>query len=201
MAKRKQTALVPQQPREPEQLPATIPRFKTSKRKRQRLTLEADTDNRAEFVDQLMRVLGTSSVDFAESLLRQLALVRETVSVTDDAAIGPPDAQALNAALAFVAALKPRNELEATLAVQMVTVHALATDSARRAALPSAHPKLRDLYLRHFERLTTTYTKQLDALRKLRGQDKQTMRIEHVHVNAGGQAVVGQVGHPPKPTA
>ena len=42
-------------------------------------------------------------------------------------------------------------------------------------------------------KLLRTYTAQAEALAKLRRGGEQTVRVEHVHVHAGGQAVVGNV--------
>ena len=42
-------------------------------------------------------------------------------------------------------------------------------------------------------RLMKTYTMQMEVLRRLRNGGQQFMRIEHVHVNDGGQAVIGNV--------
>jgi hypothetical protein len=37
---------------------------------------------------------------------------------------------------------------------------------------------------------------QMEALTKLRRGGEQTVRVEHVHVHNGGQAIVGNVNHP-----
>ena len=37
------------------------------------------------------------------------------------------------------------------------------------------------------------YATQVEVLRRLRSGGQQFMRIEHVHVNDGGQAVIGNV--------
>jgi hypothetical protein len=42
-------------------------------------------------------------------------------------------------------------------------------------------------------RLLRTYATQVEALRRLRNGGSQFMRVEHVHVNEGGQAVIGNV--------
>jgi hypothetical protein len=34
----------------------------------------------------------------------------------------------------------------------------------------------------------------MDTLRRLRNGGSQVVRVEHVHVNAGAQAVIGNVG-------
>jgi hypothetical protein len=38
---------------------------------------------------------------------------------------------------------------------------------------------------------------QVEALQRYRGKGQQKVTVEHVHVHAGGQAIVGAV-HPPK---
>ena len=42
-------------------------------------------------------------------------------------------------------------------------------------------------------RLVRTYAIQVETLRRLRNGGSQLVRLEHVHVHAGGQAVVGVV--------
>src|SRR3984893_14804035 len=45
-------------------------------------------------------------------------------------------------------------------------------------------------------KLLRTFTMQVEALQRYRGKGQQKVTVEHVHVNAGGQAIVGTV-HPP----
>jgi hypothetical protein len=42
-------------------------------------------------------------------------------------------------------------------------------------------------------RLLRAYATQVEALRRLRNGGSQTVRVEHVHVNEGGQALIGNV--------
>ena len=42
-------------------------------------------------------------------------------------------------------------------------------------------------------RLLRAYVTQVEALRRLRNGGSQTLRVEHVHVNEGGQALIGNV--------
>ncbi len=42
-------------------------------------------------------------------------------------------------------------------------------------------------------RLLRAYATQVEVLRRLRTGGSQTVRVEHVHVNEGGQAVIGNV--------
>ena len=42
-------------------------------------------------------------------------------------------------------------------------------------------------------KLLRAYATQVEALRRLRNGGSQFVRVEHVHVNEGGQAVIGNV--------
>lgn len=104
--------------------------------------------------------------------------------------------QQLNAGIAFVAAVAPENELEAALAVQMAGCHALTTDLIGRAvgAENLAHMQA---FGNMAVKLQRTFTAQIEALARMRGKGQQTVRVEHVTVEAGAQAIVGDVHHHP----
>jgi hypothetical protein len=42
-------------------------------------------------------------------------------------------------------------------------------------------------------KLLRTFTMQVEALQRYRGKGQQKVTVEHVHVHAGGQAIVGAV--------
>jgi hypothetical protein len=46
-------------------------------------------------------------------------------------------------------------------------------------------------------RLLKAFATQVEALRRVRNGGSQFLRVEHVHVNDGGQAVIGNVKGPP----
>jgi len=75
----------------------------------------------------------------------------------------------------------------------MVAPHNLATEMVRRAGVCERVDSLA-LYGNLATKLLRTFTSQVEALGRLRGQTtQQTVRVEHVAVEAGGQAVVGAV--------
>ena len=45
-------------------------------------------------------------------------------------------------------------------------------------------------------KLLRTFALQIEALQRYRGKGQQKVTVEHVHVNAGGQAIVGAVHAP-----
>src|SRR3954466_13665862 len=49
--------------------------------------------------------------------------------------------------------------------------------------------------LNQANKLSRTYATLLDALNRHRGKGQEKVTVEHVHVHAGGQAVVGTVEH------
>ncbi|WP_176250841.1 hypothetical protein [Sulfitobacter sp. HGT1] len=89
--------------------------------------------------------------------------------------------------------LRPADGLEGMLAIQMVGTHEAATECLRRAALQNQTFEGRDLALKHATKLMSLYLKQVAALDKHRGKGQQKVTVEHVHVAAGGQAIVGNV--------
>ena len=79
------------------------------------------------------------------------------------------------------------------LAVQMVGCHNLGMTMIRRATTTDRVDFL-STYGNLGAKLLRTFTAQLEALARLRGQTtQQTVRVEHVTVEAGGQAIVGAV--------
>jgi hypothetical protein len=98
-----------------------------------------------------------------------------------------------NTAAALCAGIRPQNETEGMLAVQMVGTHNLAMAMLRRATETDRVDFLAT-YGSLAAKLLRTFTMQTEALARLRGQTgQQTVRVEHVTVEAGGRAVVGAV--------
>lgn len=144
-----------------------------------------------EVKDGVLRLAGTieeqalveaalgQSVDFHDYCLRHLLNLI-------------PEAEAdnytmpINAALAMIAAINPRDELEAMLAVQMVASNHMALMSMRRSNFAET-VESRQMNGNLATKFSRTFTAQMEALSKHRRGGKQI--VEHVHVNQGGQAV------------
>jgi hypothetical protein len=132
----------------------------------------------------LMAALGTTDRDFFGGVVRQLG----------DASSqgGKVDERALNFMLSVVKGIKPRDQVEAMLATQMAAVHVATLTSARRLALAETLPG-QDSAERAFNRLSRTYAAQMEALERYRSGGGQNVTVQHVSVNDGGQAIVGNV--------
>lgn len=96
-------------------------------------------------------------------------------------------------ALDRLSMIKAHNPTEAMLAAQMVNTYEAYVDCHRRAMINADNVILYSTHMKNAERLSNLYMRQLSALDKHRGRGKQQVRVEHVHVAAGGQAVVGHL--------
>lgn len=96
-------------------------------------------------------------------------------------------------ALEHFNSLKPVDGAEGMLAQQMVGTHFAALECLRRAAHPQQTFTGRDMDLKHAHKLMTLYARQLETLNKHRGKGQQKVTVEHVRVEKGGQAFVGNM--------
>ena len=95
-------------------------------------------------------------------------------------------------ALAIVVEIAPQDGVEAMLATQMAAVHIASIRQSRLLASSDTIQQL-EANERAFNKLTRTFTAQMEALRKHRHGGKQTVTVQHVNVEDGGQAIVGNV--------
>lgn len=104
----------------------------------------------------------------------------------------PATSDDVGSALAIVAAVEPRNELEAALAVQIAMTHQLAASLTMRA---QQSPTIKGMteYGNLATKAARTFTAQLDALTRLRSGGKQVVEHRHYNIdNRGGQTVVAE---------
>jgi hypothetical protein len=104
----------------------------------------------------------------------------------------------LDHALVSINDIKPKDAVEAMLASQMVATHNAAMQNLARAngLLNSKVYKEIELGSKAFNvanKLTRTYTMQIEALQRYRGKGAQKMVIEHVNINSGGKAIIGSI--------
>src|SRR5580692_9339740 len=136
---------------------------------------------------RLMSAFGTAEPGFATLMLSGII----------NAACGgepsyPPGSGEINDALAAVTGIGARDETEGMLATQMIATHFAAISALRRLKGSETVPQ-QDSYGNLGVKLLRTFTMQVEALQRYRGKGQQKVTVEHVHVNAGGQAIVGTV--------
>jgi hypothetical protein len=99
----------------------------------------------------------------------------------------------LNVALSQVAELDPQNALESMIVSQMIAVNTSIGRVMKLAMCEEQTQVGREIYLNLATKLQRTFLQQVETLQKIRGKGQQTVRVEHVTVNKGGQAMVGTI--------
>ncbi len=99
----------------------------------------------------------------------------------------------LSATVAALMGIGPKDELEGMMAAQLVAAHNAAMECYRRAMIGEQTFEGRRENLAQANKLSRTYAALLEALNRHRGKGQQKVTVEHVHVHAGGQAIVGAV--------
>jgi hypothetical protein len=89
--------------------------------------------------------------------------------------------------------LKPRDPIEGMAIGQAIACHNAAMECYRSAMLSEqTFPGWRES-LNQANKLSRTFAALIEALDRHRGKGRQRITVEHVTVNAGGQAIVGTV--------
>lgn len=125
-----------------------------------------------------------SNMDVSNGLVMQLAALGFHGKQIDE--------PAANLALGFVDSMEPRDAAEALLVTQMAAIHQATMMMARRLNQVDSIP-LQDSAERALNKLGRTFTAQMDTLKRYRSKGQQTVRVERVMVQDGGQAIVGNV--------
>ena len=92
----------------------------------------------------------------------------------------------------LVRGFNPRDETEALLAAQMAAIHN-ATMAAARLLRHVETITQQDSASNMLNKLARTFASQVEALKKYRSSGEQTIKVQHVTVNDGGKAIVGNV--------
>jgi hypothetical protein len=134
----------------------------------------------------LMEALATTDACFVVGLIGQLADAGTRRRKVDE--------RELNFMLSVVKGAKPKDQIEAMLAAQMAAVHTATMTFARRLANVENIAQ-QDSAERAFNKLARTFASQVEALKRYRMGGEQKVTVQHVTVNEGGQAIVGNVRH------
>jgi hypothetical protein len=92
----------------------------------------------------------------------------------------------MSATVAALVGIGPKDELEGMMAAQLLAAHNAAMECYRRAMIGEQTFEGRRENLSQANKLSRTYAVPLDSLNRHRGKGQQTVRVEHVTVQAGG---------------
>lgn len=149
------------------------------------LVIDTDPPGEKNGMITLMDAMGTHDLAFFTGYLTQIIN-----ATTPKKGAGDDHATSVNSALSFIRGLKPRDELEAAMAAQMMTTHnAVMTFARRLNAVETIQQQ--DSAINAYNKLTRTFAAQMEALKRYRSTGEQKVTVQHVTVSDGGQAIVG----------
>ena len=90
--------------------------------------------------------------------------------------------------------MKPRDQLEAALAMQMAAVHHATMNAVEKLGAATKR-EVAELHEKALNRLARTFAAQMEALKRYRSKGEQRVYVERVNVSEGGQAIIGPVSH------
>jgi hypothetical protein len=151
---------------------------------------------------RLVDAFGTRSLEFVRSMLNGLGSATADHLLDFDFNPGRPKQVAFNAALAVISGVQPKDEIEAMLAAHMAVTNIALLDLFARTRGSIANHRYEGDGIKRLEvlgnltiKFMRAYTMQVEALTRKRRKGEQNIRVKHVHVYAGGQAVVGNISH------
>lgn len=132
-------------------------------------------------VADLTRAFGTADIEFMERTLHQVlnAVSGGTTNITE---------HQFNGVIASVAAIEPRDEIEAMLATQMTAAQDAAMVLLRQMQNADTIVQ-RDSAGNLAGKFMRIYTTQMEALRRHRSPGEQRVVVQHVHLTAEQAAV------------
>ena len=144
--------------------------------------------------DKVVRVADPTQIAGSSSEAWTHVLVNQTLKSLWTKHSDPEQcSQQLDGAIDALLGIGSQDVIEGMLAGQMIAAHNAAMECYRRAMLGEQSFEGRNMNLAQANKLSRTYGALAEALNRHRGKGQQKMTVEHVHVHAGGQAVVGVV--------
>ncbi len=151
-------------------------------------SIEVETEGIEKALGSLNSATGTNREMVGIRLIQQIGA---TFGLSKPPSADDSVVQAINT----LAELAPRNLPEAMLAAQMIATHEAAMKFMCNAVLSDQTSEGQQTNVVRATRLMRLHLEQVEAMQKLRGlASQQKVTVEHVHVYAGGQAVVGSIG-------
>jgi hypothetical protein len=145
-----------------------------------------DISRSAEQRAALGSVSGSDDPDFTLNLASQVVAAHWRGNSSSDE-------RQEDATLAAMRGLEPRDPIEGMAIGQAIACHNAAMECYRRAMISEQTFEGWRESLTQGSKLSRTFAALVEALDRHRGRGQQRITVEHVTVNAGGQAIVGTV--------
>jgi hypothetical protein len=96
--------------------------------------------------------------------------------------------------LSWHSSRRPKNEIEAALAIQMACTHAVAMAVLSRAGGAYGGDGHIARMASASARLLNAFANQVETMRRLRNGGTQVIRVERIEVSDTAQAIIGNIG-------
>ncbi len=134
------------------------------------------------FTAHLFDTCGSGSAAFTKAMIDRIEAATRARGTTDTTGD-----DRLNSIFALMVGIAPKDEFEAVIAEQIITLHLLSAEMMTRARHTDTMDKLQ-IYTTAATKLSRTMVAQTEALARLRTGGKQQVIVKHVYVN--GNAIV-----------
>jgi hypothetical protein len=142
---------------------------------------------------KLLETFGTPDTDLQAILLKQVLMTFDGCRSSKGSCNDDELVSFGNQALALLQGIAPRDAIEGLLAIQMISVHNVAMQTMKMAMFSNQTFEGKEASVNQANKMLRTFVAQMEALRKHRSGGQQKVTVEHVHINKGGQAIVGTV--------
>lgn len=127
-------------------------------------------------------ITGTEDPELGASMIRSATEATQAVAQIPNESI-----------VSLYEELQPRNILESMLIGEMTAAHSHCLELFKKAGDNTVF-EIQASRLKLADKLMRTFASCLETLEKTRRGGNQTVKVEHLHIQEGAQAVVGNVG-------
>jgi hypothetical protein len=99
----------------------------------------------------------------------------------------------VNASLSVFTGMKPKDSIEAMMITQMIALHEMTLLESERALLKEQPDESVEKHINRATKFCRSHASLVEAFNKYRTKGRQKITVQHVNVNDGGQAIVGDV--------
>jgi hypothetical protein len=143
-------------------------------------------DNALLMQSTMCAAFGSASDDYNALLLSQTVNAQFFGQDKDAAHIA-------NATIDALVSMNPKDVIEGQLCSRLIILNNQYMEFMRRTVNPCAGTTEIDMNINRSTKLMRLYNETLDALNKHRRKGEQKVIVQHVNVNNGGQAIVGNI--------
>ena len=137
--------------------------------------------------DELKEKLNISNMDsFMKSMFTLIAFFDSDASAENLESF-------VNGSIEEIASIAPKDCIENQLIQQLLITHHLFMKCSLKANIKEQYSSRVDEHIKNITKLSKLFIEQMKALSSYRNEGQQKVKVEHVYISEGGQAVFGNI--------